>query len=109
MFALLLKLLGDSAVIGFIQLFVGKWLKSKPWYANMYIPIATFLVAVMGFTIMPTAAHAAAFFNIPETLGVLAAALLQTQAITGTFSLGKNTLIPVAKQLLLWLVAKVAK
>lgn len=99
-------LLGSSTIIGIIQLIIGKWLKDNPKFPNTFIPVMTFIAAVLGFTLTPVAAHAAAFLAIPDVASVVLLALAQTHAIVGTHSMFKNTIIPIAKSILSLVVNK---
>lgn len=101
------QLLGEQAFIGFVQLMFGKFLKSKPGFSNVYIPVLNFLVAVSGFAILPASAHAAAFFPVNEAISIALLGFLQTQSVVGTHSMFKNTVIPIAKQLAVWASARV--
>jgi hypothetical protein len=112
----LINLLGEQWLIGTIQLVLGALIKPQlkdkllaaGIKATAFLPLINLIVAYIGFQVLPTSAHAAAFFPVKEGLNVAAAALLQTIVITGTFSFGKNTAIPVGKAVLGWAFGKAA-
>ena len=89
---------------------LGRWLKGIKEYENRYIPIATFLLGLVGYSVMPMPVQAAGFFApaIPS-VGVFLGALGQTLMVTGVHSTAKNTVIPALKSTLGWLLGRFLK
>ena len=96
-------LLNQQAIIGLVQLLLGKWLKGIKEYENRWIPVATFFLAVLGFSIAPVIANAIGVSTpvAPEN-GVFLSSVIQTLMVTGVHSFCKNTLQPAFKRLFSW-------
>lgn len=111
----LLRLLGDSWIIGVLQLVLGAVIKPAlkdkllaiGVKATAFLPIINLIIAYIGLQLSPAAAEAAGFAPVKEGLAIAAMALIQTTAVTGTFSFSKNSLFPVAKALGGWLFSKI--
>jgi len=105
------KLLGDQSIIAVMQLLVGKWLKENPAVPNRVIPVLTFIAAVIGYTMLPTAASAASAVGavVGPTTSVVMLALFQNLLVTGTHSTFKNTLFPALRVGLSFLAKLVTK
>lgn len=89
------NLLSEQGVIALLQMFVGKWAKKQPWFDNKFIPALTYVLGILGFTLGPASAHAAALGGLTAGMGnVFAFAALQNLFITGTHSTFKNFVIP---------------
>jgi len=116
----LIQLLGEQWLIGVLQILLGGLIKPQlkdkllamGLKATAFIPIINLLIAYLGFQLLPASASAAMFIGVAvpvkEGLAVLAAAVLQTVMVTGTFSTWKNTVLPVAKVMVQWLFSKIA-
>ena len=92
------ELLSSQTLIALAQLLVGKYLKNVETFKNNLIPVITFLLAVLGYQVMPATAQAAGFLAPAAPVAASAVmALFQTLLVTGTHSTFKNTVIPVGK------------
>lgn len=99
-----IDLLSNQGVIALVQLLVGKYLKNKEQVSNTIIPFVTFLLAVLGYTVMPATAHAAGLLApAAPAVPIMAMALVQNLLVTGTHSTFKNAVIPALKVGLGWL------
>jgi hypothetical protein len=117
----LIKLLGEQWIIGAIQILLGAAIKPQlkdkllafGARATLLIPLINAIVAYIGFKVLPVSASAAGFVGVLIPIGqgasVAALALLQTVMITGTHSTFKNTIVPVAKVTVGWLLERVLK
>jgi Na+-translocating ferredoxin:NAD+ oxidoreductase RnfA subunit len=89
------RLLSEQTIIALLQLIVGKWAKGTVWFENKFIPVLTWLCAVVGFTLLPASAHAASLGGVLPVVGsVFGIALFQNFLVTGVHSSFKNTVIP---------------
>ena len=94
--AAVLAFLNQGAVLGLLQLAVGKILKGHPKFDNKFIPWFTFVVSLLGYTLSPAAAHAAGVLGkAGGALSVGLAAVLQTVLVTGIHSFSKNSILPI--------------
>jgi hypothetical protein len=104
------NLLGSQSVIGIVQMFLGKWLKENPKFPNAAINFMTFLAAVLGYSVLPATASAAALLTpFAPGLSIIGMAIFQNLLITGTHSTFKNTLFPALKIGLAWLNGTINK
>lgn len=102
-----MSLLNEQTVIGLMQLVLGRWLKGVKEFENRWVPVATFVLAVLGFSIAPVTAHAAgALTPAVPMAGVFLSALGQNLMITGMHSSWKNTVAPAILDLLGWAASK---
>lgn len=100
------ELLSNQTVIAMGQLLVGKFLKEREGFENKFIPVLTFLLAVLGYQVLPATAQAAGFLAPAAPVAASAVmALFQTLLVTGTHSTFKNTVVPVGK----WALIKAAE
>ena len=89
------RLLSEQTIIGLLQILVGKWAKGQAWFENKFIPVLTWVCAVVGLTVLPASAHAAALGGVLPVVGsVFGLALFQNFLVTGVHSSFKNTVIP---------------
>lgn len=100
----ILQWLQSMGFLAGIQLYVGSWLKRQPNFQNRIIPWITLLLAIVGYSLTPTAAVAAdaiAAVGAPATVsGALGLGLLtvvHTLLVTGVHSFSKNSLIPILR------------
>lgn len=91
-----LRLIQEQWFIMVVQMLVGKFVKGKEWFNNQFIPVLTWICAVLGFTLAPASAQAAAALGgvLPVVGNVLLLSLVQNLLVTGTHSTFKNTIIP---------------
>lgn len=103
-------LLNEQIVIGAVQLLLGNWLKRAKEFENRWIPVATFIAAVLGFTLAPASAEAASALSAGSpALGIFMSALVQNLLVTGTHSTVKNTIVPAGTSALTWLAYRILK
>ena len=76
-----------AGLIAGAQMLVGKIVKNNPGIDNTFIPIFTFLAAVLGYSVSPIGASGPG--------EVVAAATASTAVVTAAHSIFKNTLIPI--------------
>lgn len=104
------NLMSEQSVIAFVQFLLGSWIKGNPKIQNSLIPVATFLVGVLGFLVAPASAHAASVLAPAAPIaGVFAAALGQMLFVTGSHSTWKNTVFPALRTTLAWLASSLNK
>lgn len=95
--SVVMAVLQSTVVMGTLQLLVGKYLKNQTWFKNELIPVVTFVLSVLGFTLSPAAASAAAFIPVAPLASVFLSSVSQTVMVTGTHSMFKNSLLPALK------------
>lgn len=81
-------------VLGLVQFVAGFFLKRWPNFPNAFIPIATFVLGIFGYTLAPKEANAAA--TLADSIGgsgVFVMALVQNLMLTGIHSTWKNTVL----------------
>lgn len=94
----LLSLLQEQAVVILAVFLSGKYLKTKPWFNNQFIPVVSLVLSYLGYQLAPSSAQAAGLLSpVLPHLGAGALAIFQTILITGTHSVSKNTLLPLLK------------
>lgn len=81
--------------LGVGQLVMGYFLKKWPAFPNQVIPVATYVLAILGFTVAPKDANAASLLD-PLIGGgsIFLTALAQNLAVTGVHSTWKNSAAP---------------
>lgn len=91
---------------GPFALAVGQWvlgffLKRYPQFPNRFIPIATYVLALFGFSVAPAVAHASGLVDALCPSGnIFLLSLLQNLLVTGTHGTWKNTVFPALKNVL---------
>lgn len=77
------------------QFVAGFFLKRWPAFPNHVIPVATYVLGLIGFTVAPKEANAAGILDSAIGGGsIFAVALIQNLAVTGIHSTWKNTVMP---------------
>ena len=90
------QFLHEQFVIMILQLALGKVLKNNPSFENKFIGWATYALSLIGYTLAPASAHAAASLApVTPYISTFALAGLQTILVTGVHSFSKNSLLPI--------------
>ena len=83
-----------------VVLAVGQWiagyfLKKWPAFPNLLIPVATFVLALLGYSVVPIDVHAGTLGDVLKGPGgVFFSALVQNLMVTGMHGTWKNTVFP---------------
>ena len=90
----MMGLLNLPVVLGALQLLTGWLLKRWPKFPNKIIPVATYVLALLGYTVAPAEANAASTLgSVLGSASPFAAALLQNLLVTGLHGTWKNTVL----------------
>lgn len=83
-------------VLGALQLIAGYVLKRWPKFPNQVIPVATYVLALLGYTVAPAEANAASTLGsvIGSGASLFLTALAQNLMVTGIHSTWKNAVFP---------------
>ena len=88
-------------VLAAVQWGAGYLLKRNPNVPNQVIPLATYLLALIGYTVTPAEANAATLLGgLTAPANIFLAALIQNLMVTGTHSTFKNSVLPALTSLL---------
>ena len=98
--------LNAPVIIGLLQLGGGWLVKRYKKEIASAIPIANYILALIGFSLVPAEANAGLWGALTGGGNVFVQALLQTVAVTGIHSTGKNSFKPLILNLLTQLYAK---
>lgn len=92
------KFLQDQTVLAVLQLVVGKLWKNNPNLANKFIPWVSYVLALIGYTVMPGTANAAASATgLTPYFSTAVLAAVQTVFVTGFHGTFKNAITPFLK------------
>ena len=96
------NLLQLPIVLAVFQWGAGWLLKRYPKFPNQAIPVATYVLALFGYALVPAPVNAAS--TLAGMLGsggsVFAMALLQNLMVTGSHGTWKNTVFPAVQSVL---------
>jgi hypothetical protein len=90
----ILQFLSSGAILTVLQLTLGKYLKGKVDFPNKVIPWVSLALAIVGYTVAPGTANAAASIPLAPAAGIFLSAAFHTLFTTGIHSFGKNALLP---------------
>lgn len=90
-----MQFLSLPVVLAAGQFVLGYFLKKWPVFPNQVIPVATYVLALLGFTVAPKEANAASLLD-PLIGGgsIFLSALAQNIMVTGMHGQWKNTVAP---------------
>ena len=98
-----MDLLTNPLVIAAGQWLTGYALKRVPSFPRWAIPVCTYVLALLGYSVAPPAVHAGTLADVLHPAGnIFLLALVQNLLITGTHSTMKNTVLPALSALMSW-------